>query len=109
MISILLLYMRIFPTTNFKIAVFVNIGYTIAWAVSTWIINLTVCTPLAYYFDKTVPGTCRKQAISGTVSGGLSLLGDICILVLPLPMVLRLKINVRKKIAVCCIFLLGIL
>ncbi len=102
--------MRIFATRKFKIAAYVNIAYTIAWAISTWIVNLTVCTPIAFYYDHTIPnGVCRNQAISGSINGGLSLLGDLSILVLPLPMIWNLKINIRKKLALCGIFTLGIL
>lgn len=85
-------------------------AYTIGWAISTWIVNLTTCTPIAYFWDKTIPGGyCRNQALTGSINGGLSLLGDICILVLPIPMVAQLQINFRRKVALLGIFLLGTL
>jgi len=85
-------------------------AYTIAWAISTWIVNLTVCNPVAFYYDHSIPGgTCRNQAISGSINGGLSLLGDISILAIPLPMIWNLKVNAQKKVALLGIFTLGIL
>lgn len=110
-VSILLFYLRLFSNTKaFRIAAYVNIGYTIAWAISTWIVNLMVCTPVAYYYDRTIPGGhCSNQAISGSVNGGLSLLGDVAILVLPIPVIWGLKMNKRRKIGIIAILMLGAL
>ena len=110
-ISILLFYLRIFGQNNrFRLAAYINMAYTLGWAISTWIVNLTVCTPIAYYYDRTIKGgSCKNQAISGSVNGGLSLLGDISILVLPLPMMWHLKMNTRRKIGISGIFMLGCL
>jgi hypothetical protein len=102
--------MRLFPSRKFTIAAYINIAYTIAWGIATWIVNLNVCTPIAFFYDKTiVGGTCKDQSISGTISGALSLLGDIMILVLPIPMIWQLQINLRRKVALLGIFLLGTL
>ncbi|KAJ9134839.1 hypothetical protein NKR19_g8495 [Coniochaeta hoffmannii] len=107
--SIVLFYMRIFTTRKFRIAAYCVIAYTLVWAVSTWSVNLTVCKPIAFYYDKTIPGGhCRNQAISGSINGGLSLLGDVFVLCLPVPVVLNLKVNRKKKAGIMGIFLLGV-
>lgn len=101
--------MRIFTARGFRIAAYCVIGYTLAWAVATWIVNLTVCAPIAYYYDRTIPGgKCRNQAISGSINGGLSLLGDIFVLMLPIPSIWNLKINTRRKMGILGIFMLGV-
>ena len=83
-------------------------AYTIMWGIASWIVNLTVCTPVAFFYDHTIPGgSCKNQAVSGSINGGLSLLGDILILLLPIPMIWRLQINNRRKFALMGIFLLG--
>ncbi|RKU48546.1 hypothetical protein DL546_007390 [Coniochaeta pulveracea] len=109
-VSIVMFYLRIFGgTRQFRRAAYAVIGYTVAWAISTWIVNLTVCTPIAYYYDRTIPGgTCRNQAISGSINGGLSLLGDVLVLALPMPVIWNLKVNFRRKVGIICIFLLGV-
>jgi hypothetical protein len=103
-------YLRIFGgTRQFRRAAYAVIGYNIAWAISTWIVNLTVCTPIAFYYDRTIPGGhCRNQAISGSINGGLSLLGDVLVLALPMPVIWNLKINFRRRVGIICIFLLGL-
>lgn len=83
-------------------------AYTICWGIASWVVNLTVCTPVAYYYDKSIPGgMCKDQSVSGSVNGGLSLLGDICILAMPLPMIWHLQMNRRRRIALLGIFMLG--
>ncbi|ROW04938.1 hypothetical protein VPNG_06999 [Cytospora leucostoma] len=106
--SILVFYMRIFVTRPFKIAAWVLITLTLIWAIVTWCINLTVCTPVSYFWDKTIPGgKCASQQVTGAVSGALGALGDVLILGLPLFMLRGLKLNQRKKVALSAIFLLG--
>ena len=106
--SIILFYMRIFTTRPFRIAAYCVLAYTIAWAISTWVVNLTVCAPIAFYYDRTIEGGhCHNQAISGSINGGLSLIGDILVLAMPVPVILNLKINTRKKMGILGIFLLG--
>lgn len=102
--------MRIFSATQkFRIAAHCVNAYNVCWGIATFIVNLTVCTPIAFYYDKTIPGgTCRNQAISGSVNGGLSLLGDIFVLCLPIPVVWGLKVDMRRRIGIICVFLLGI-
>lgn len=106
--SILLFYMRLFPSNKFKMFAYANLAYTIGWGIATWFVNLTVCTPIAFYYDRTIPGGhCKNQVVSGTVNGALSLVGDIFILALPIPMIFQLQINLRRKVALAGIFLLG--
>lgn len=109
-ISILVFYMRIFTTKTFKIAAWANIIFTLLWAIIGWCINLTVCHPVSFFYDRTTPGGyCGSQQISGAVNGGLGVLGDVLILGLPVLMIRKLQLNSRKKIAVGAIFMLGAL
>ncbi|KAK7733033.1 hypothetical protein SLS53_008362 [Cytospora paraplurivora] len=86
----------------------VLIALTLIWAIVTWCINLTVCSPVSYFWDKTIPGgKCASQQVTGAVSGALGALGDVLILGLPLFMLRGLKLNQRKKVALSAIFLLG--
>lgn len=106
--SILLFYMRLFPSKKFKMFAWANMAYTICWGIAAFIVNLNVCHPIAFFYNKTTPhGKCKNQAISGTINGSLSLLGDVMILCLPIPMIWQLHVNLRRKIALVGIFMLG--
>ncbi|KAK6072065.1 integral membrane protein [Seiridium cupressi] len=76
----------LFPTDSFQKAAYAVIAYNLAWAVSTWVVNLT-------------GGSCRNQVVSVFINAGLALLGDILVLALPMPMIYGLKVNRAKKTA----------
>jgi len=100
--------MHIFTTKPFRIAAWVNIVYTLLWAIIGWCVNLTVCHPVSYFYDRTTPGGyCASQQVSGAANGALGVFGDVVILLLPLFVVRKLQLNLRKKIAMSCIFFLG--
>ncbi len=103
----MLFYISIFRTRTFKIIAYVQIAYTLLWAIIGWCVNLTVCHPVSYFYDRTTAGYCGSQQISGSVNGGLGVLGDVLILLMPLFMIRKLQLNNRKKIAVSGMFLLG--
>lgn len=109
-ISILFFYKRLFPTPAFKMAVYANIVYTLLWGIIGWSINLTLCHPVAYFYDRTIPGGyCYSQQIPGAINGAVGTLGDILILIMPLFMIHKLQLNTRRKIALAGNFLLGAL
>lgn len=55
-----------------------------------------------------VPGHCIPNVNSIYGLGAISIFFDIIILILPIPMVMRLHINTRRKIGLVLIFTLGI-
>jgi hypothetical protein len=68
------------------------------------------CLPIAFFWDKTIlGGHCLPNALIniGLTNGVISFVGDLIILTLPVPMVLKLQIDQRRKIALICMFLLG--
>ena len=107
--SILLLYVRLFRTQTFKrVALGVWI-FTLCWAISAFMSNVFQCTPVSYFWNKAQPGHCIPNALItiGMTNGVLSFVGDLVILSLPIPMVWKLQINKRRKIALIGMFLLG--
>ncbi|KUJ18951.1 uncharacterized protein LY89DRAFT_667995 [Mollisia scopiformis] len=108
--SILLLYSRLFPTRTFKRVAFGVWLFTLGWAVAAFFSNLLQCLPVAFFWDKTIPGgKCLPNALIniGMTNGVLSFVGDLIILSLPIPMIWKLQINARRKAALSGMFLLG--
>ncbi|KAL8865719.1 MAG: hypothetical protein Q9174_006735, partial [Haloplaca sp. 1 TL-2023] len=108
--AILLLYVRVFTTSNRKFAYSVYaVGFFVAaTGVATTVGSLLQCTPIARNWDMTVQGRCinkldfaRYTAIPNVISGFFMLL-------LPLPMVWRLNITIQQKTALTATFLHGI-
>ncbi|CZR55842.1 uncharacterized protein PAC_05730 [Phialocephala subalpina] len=108
--SILLLYVRLFPTRMFRRVAFGVWLFTLGWAVAAFFSNMLQCLPIAYFWDKTIKGGhCIPNALIniGMTNGVLSFAGDLVILSLPIPMVWKLQINNRRKMALSGMFLLG--
>lgn len=119
-----------YSVTSCKFRLFVAAGifYTLAWGISTWIITLTRCHPIALAYDWTLIQQqrqavlledvvdlgqgptyyCRDPVLLSAIIAIFSLVGDLYIIVLPLPKLMRLDLlGARKKAAVIGIFLLG--
>lgn len=67
------------------------------------------CWPISYFWNKNQKGKCIRNVLVtiGVTNGVLSFVGDLFILAMPIPMILRLQINVRRKVSLCGMFLLG--
>ncbi|KAJ4414870.1 hypothetical protein N0V82_007663 [Gnomoniopsis sp. IMI 355080] len=85
-ISILLFYLRIFPKKQIKIAIWVLIGLNIAYLIVFEVISIFQCTP---------------------IPGGLNLVLDLAVLILPLSELWKLSMTLRKKLQILSMFCVG--
>lgn len=58
-------------------------------------------------WDKTIPSRCIDINLLAYATGGIAVGFDIIILGLPVPQLLKLKMNMRKKLNVLFMFSLG--
>lgn len=109
-IAILLLYSRIFhPNRHAVIFIYVFIGVMVAYYVPNTFLKLFECLPVRKSWDKSVPGHCIDNwglILSDCV---VSLFSDFVILILPMPLIWRLKMPAKKKAQVTVVFTVGIL
>ncbi|CAI7652756.1 unnamed protein product [Penicillium glandicola] len=107
-ISILFLYLRIFPVTWVVRVSWATMGVIIAWTIGTILVGCLICRPFAYNWDQTIPGgSCGDQVTSFTVTGVINLLTDIVVLVTPMPLLYKLQMARYKKVTFIAIFGLG--
>lgn len=70
-----------------------------------------MCQPVAYYWNKSIPnGSCvsnRTYMIQNIATAIMALLTDVAILLVPMPAILRLKLQKRRKFAVISVFSMG--
>ncbi|KAK1142938.1 hypothetical protein N8T08_007179 [Aspergillus melleus] len=84
------------------------IVFIAVWAVVALLVNIFQCTPPQYYYDKTLNGHCMGgQRAFFQSMGSISLIEDVIILCLPIPVVWKLQITFRQKIAITLVFSLG--
>ncbi|KAH8429215.1 uncharacterized protein LDX57_006882 [Aspergillus melleus] len=84
------------------------IVFIAVWAVVALLVNIFQCTPPQYYYDKTLNGHCMGgQRAFFQSMGSISLIEDVIILCLPIPVVWKLQITFRQKMAITLVFSLG--
>ncbi|KAH1850236.1 hypothetical protein KXW75_006808, partial [Aspergillus fumigatus] len=108
-ISILLLYLRIFPVVSVVRVAWATIGVIVAWAIATILAGCLICRPFAFNWDQTIPGgSCGDQVTSFTATGVINLVTDVVVLVTPMPSLYRLQMATYKKVTLITVFGLGV-
>ncbi|EEH35587.1 hypothetical protein PAAG_06634 [Paracoccidioides lutzii Pb01] len=107
-ISILLLYRRIFVTRKFRIAVDISLTVVTVYFIITLLTNIAECRPIAKNFDHSVPGKCLSLTAHWLANAIATSLTDIVTLILPMPVIHRLRLPTRQKLGLIGIFALGI-
>lgn len=82
-----------------------------AYAGVVFLFSFFMCQPVAYYWNKSLPnGSCvsnRTYMIQNIAMAILALLTDAAILLVPIPAILRLKLQKKRKFAVIAVFGMG--
>ncbi len=111
-ISILLFLLRVFPRKDVRLAILITIGFCSAYGFVFVIITAFQCTPVDHAWlqvDSSHAGHCNDISVQGWMCAIFNIILDIVILVLPLKHLLKLQINLKKKIMVMIMFSLGVL
>lgn len=106
----LLLYTRIFSVPALILAARLTAGLIIAWATATILAGFFICQPFAFNWDKSIPGGwCGNQVLSFQITGALNIVTDLTVLLLPLPVLVKLRMPVYQRIVLLAVFSLGLL
>ncbi|PVH96122.1 hypothetical protein DM02DRAFT_731390 [Periconia macrospinosa] len=107
-ISIILLYIRIFPNRKFYMICWIFIAENIVCWVANYIALFAICRPFAYNWDKTIPhGYCADQQRLFVWTGVQNLIHDIFTTIMPMPMLWGLKMPWARKISIMLMFAMG--
>lgn len=115
-ISVLLLYRRLFYTGITSVSRLYWITFWFATLLASiyplilLIIMALICRPASFFwrqYEGDTDGTCIDYLAWFVIYGGINLLNDIVILLVPIPGILQLQLSWRKKISVAGIMLLG--
>lgn len=73
--------------------------------------TLFQCTPMAFNWDRTIPGgKCMKPKMGFLISGSINLVVDVILVAMPIPVVWRMQhVTTMKKIGIIGMFSLGLL
>jgi hypothetical protein len=112
-LSILFLWKRLFGSNRtFKIATWIMIGVIFAWSFTFFLGTLLQChphwewnwAPIGIFLTQ-----CTNTLDMLTVFTATDLTTDFIIMLMPVPLIWRLHLPIRKKIGVTSIFMVGLL
>lgn len=111
-LSLLLLYLRIFsPDRWTRLLIYLGIGVIFIYYTVTASILVGLCIPRKgeSWPRALLSSRCRDSMIMTYVQGIFNIVSDLYVLVVPLPVVWKLQLPLRKKIGVSALFMSGLL
>ena len=78
-----------------------------AWGFAVFFVSVFTCLPVRGFWDYNIQATCIDPRAFYIGNSVLNILVDIVMLFLPVHQVMRLKLDQKQKVVVCCMFLLG--
>ncbi|KAI9830157.1 MAG: hypothetical protein M1819_005834 [Sarea resinae] len=105
--SILLLYLRFMVGKVYRGLCWGLFTVVVLYAFASILATILECTPVPRVYDKSIAGTCINISAFWYANAVYSILTDVLILALPMPMVYGLKLPTRSKNALMLVFALG--
>ncbi|KAL1972578.1 hypothetical protein VTN31DRAFT_6992 [Thermomyces dupontii] len=103
-------YLRLLDKTTkrpYRFVVYFMAAFSTSGHVACTLVLIFNCRPVAASWDPNVKGTCLPFGPTNYCLAGFTILCDLIIIALPIPLLLSLKIRPAHKAGVICLFLLG--
>ncbi|KAJ5331241.1 hypothetical protein N7476_001024 [Penicillium atrosanguineum] len=108
-LAILALYYRIFSTKLFQRIIIGTAVFIFLWIAAMEIGLGLQCVPVAKAWDPNVKGDCLNLVAFSYFTNITNLVTDIWVFLLPVPIILRLHIDRKRKLELAGIFTIGLL
>jgi hypothetical protein len=107
--ALLLFYLRVFPQKKFRLICYAGLIFVGSSGFAFIIATIFQCTPVAYYWDRTLPGGghCILSAPFWISYATINIVTDFFILCLPMPLLYSLSLSKKNKWGVMGCFALG--
>lgn len=105
--SILVLYYNLFPSKKFRWAVWGVLAFVIGWTISFFFSHLFTCFPITVFIEPYYHNSCVQTVPMFLAVLFTDVIADWAILLLPVPMVLKVQLPLKKKLAVMGMLGLG--
>lgn len=101
-VALLALLARVFkPYRKWVIVIYVILGIVLAYYIPAFIIKARICSPVSAYWNGTASGgSCLNQGKVILADSVMSVVTDLAILILPLPLTWSLQMPLEKKLKV---------
>jgi hypothetical protein len=108
--SILLFYLRLSPHRYFRVITYGLLVIIVIYSLIVSFQFLFACTPMAKFWDMTITkATCIDYRKIWLFNALMNSLTDICMLILPIPMLWPVRIPLRQKMGVTAMLMVGVL
>lgn len=106
----LCLYLRLFPSRAFLLACYAVLAVMVAGGLTFLLLDVLQCQPVAagWTLQHDDEARCLSFAVIAIGGGAFNVLSEAAIFVLPMPILLRLNVQLRKKIEIILLLGLGI-
>ncbi|CEL08172.1 hypothetical protein ASPCAL11324 [Aspergillus calidoustus] len=111
-ISMLLLFLRLFPDQNFRRATYFVLAVAFCWGVATVFATTFSCKPVSHFWhmwDGEHQCKCLSHVHIVSAHSAINIALDVAIIGLPVSTLAKLNLPLGKKIGVCSMFAAGIL
>ncbi|KAL4791094.1 hypothetical protein BDV19DRAFT_393458 [Aspergillus venezuelensis] len=106
-LSVLALYYRAFNSKLFHRFIFVTAAVVILWLINIGILLFWVCQPISIFWGNR-NGFCYDMCAFALANNIINLCMDLWILVLPLPIIFRMRVTTKRKILLSSLFCIGL-
>lgn len=94
----------------FKWVIHVNVAYTVCTFFATNYVAIFTCHPVSNYWKITAPSdSCMNGGLAAFVTGVINTASDFAATATPLPLIWKLQMPLRERVAVCVLFGLGVI
>lgn len=110
-IALLISYLRLLQGTDrktYRIVVWVTIIVVFLAHLGCALSLVFACTPVEKSWKPWVAGTCLQPGPSFTGYAVVTIVSDVVVAILPIPVLLKLNVRMEKKVGLIAIFMLGL-
>lgn len=106
-LSVLVFYLDIFPQAWFRYITFAVIAFVSTSTAVLTFLTIFQCKPVAYFWNRDLRGACININALAYANSAMSIVQDVLIVALPIPVLSKLQLGRKKKIGVIFMFALG--
>lgn len=110
-ISVLCLYLRLFPSRPFTIACSCVLAVMVTGGLTFTLLDLLQCQPVSagWTLQHGDDAKCISFSVIAIGGGAFNVLSELAIFVLPMPILLRLNVKLIKKVEIVLLLGLGVM
>lgn len=106
-LCILCLYLRVFQAKPYRYGTYFIAAFLIAHWIAHFVLQFGMCAPFEKQWHPMVEGHCISAYKVFIWSGFPSIIADLMIIILPLPLIWRLQTTINQKLGLTATFLTG--